>query len=173
LQTRSLCLFERQNVSQNPRVGSHDVQAIACLHDLRKNTGRTQAKERAFKFRHGVAAANLTQVAAMLSRRTIRQLPGHRCEPLRLAQKLIQSPLCAGAQRNHVHARHKLEQNVPRMHQIADCEFMAVMLTIAWALRLRRFWGSHLPLQESTPLLSGPSRKARGAVTANKSKEHY
>jgi hypothetical protein len=35
------------------------------------------------------------------------------------------------------------------MHQIPDGELMAVMLIIASALRLCRFWSSHLPLQES------------------------
>src|SRR5262249_25910146 len=63
---RVLHRFERQRPAGNAPVYRDDVKAMARPAKLAQNSIRAQPEQRPLEFWHGIAAANLTEVAALL-----------------------------------------------------------------------------------------------------------
>jgi hypothetical protein len=80
----------------------------------------------------------------VLPRRTVGQLASHGREPVSLTQQFVQRVFRAGAQFGDVHAGRHLEQDVPRVDQIAALELPDMLIVIALAFRFRWLRRLHL-----------------------------
>ena len=117
-------------------IDRHDVKSVTCLDELTEDSRRSKSKERLLEFRHRIAAADLTEIAAVLSRWTIGKLTRHGIEPIGLAQQVVQRLLGPGAHFRNAHRRRDLEQNVARVHEIAALELPRMTFVVAAAFLL-------------------------------------
>ena len=129
-------------------IDSHNVKSIACLDEITENSRRSEPKEGLFEFRHRVAATDLAEIAAVLSRRTIRELTRDRIEPIGLAQQIIQGLLGAGAQFRNMHRWRDLEENVSRVHEITALELPQMTFVVTAAFFLGGRGSSDFPRQQ-------------------------
>jgi hypothetical protein len=65
-----------------------DVETMARFDQLGQSSAGAEPEQHALEFRHCFAATDLPEVAALLSRRTVRQFERHAGEPGRFGQKL-------------------------------------------------------------------------------------
>ena len=128
--------LERQWLARNALVNGHDVKSITRLDELTEDPRRSKPKKRLFKFRHGVAAADLTEIAALLSRWTVGELTRQGIEPVGFAQQIVQRLLGPSAHFRNAHRRRDLEQNVPRVYEIAALELARMTFVVAAAFFL-------------------------------------
>ena len=130
--------FKRQRFAWNALVHRHNVKSITRLDELTEDSRCSKPKECFFEFRHGVAAADLTEIAAVLSRWTVGEFTRKRIEPVGFAQQLVQRLLGPGPHFRNAHRRRDLEQNVPRVHEIAALELTRMTFVVAAAFFLGR-----------------------------------
>jgi len=106
--TQAFCNFishglERQLRPQNMPVDGHQMEPKARFDHLGQQASRPQPEQHPFKLGNRIAAADLPEVAALLTGGAVGQLRRYGGEAFRFTQQLVQSLFCPGAHFGNAH----------------------------------------------------------------------
>ena len=137
------------DLAVNASIDRHDMEAVACLHQLAQDSRRPQPKQCAPSNSGTVSPRPIwPRLPSCCPEGQLGQLARQRGEALRLRQQLRQRLLGEGADFGNADTRRHLKQNVACMDEVAALKILPVRSRNGAGIQLRSASGRRLPWQE-------------------------